>query len=241
MNQDGNKTANAHYDAKLLSRRRRLVQWVLAPITIIVIALGWRYPLLGFAVPIVMLTGIAGAFINGRYVCGHLCPRGAFFDRIIAPLSPGRPIPAFLRTKPLRWTLVVLLMGFMTYQIAQNPGDVYHWGRVFWLMCVITTGAGVLLAVINQRTWCALCPIGTIQAAIGGSKGELLIDPETCRECGACEKVCPINIPIVKHKAEGVVREPDCLRCPECIRVCPVGALRWPDSDKQFAAQEKNK
>ncbi len=238
MNNTENATVIGHYDAKQLSKLRILLQWVLAPITILVIALGWKYPLLGFAVPLVILTGIIGAFINGRYVCGHLCPRGAFFDRTIAPISPSKPIPAFLRTKPLRWTLVFLLMGLMIYQIAQNPRDAYHWGRVFWLMCVITTSVGVILGVIHPRTWCALCPIGTIQAAIGGGKGELLINPDICRECKACENACPINIPIVKHKAEGVVREPDCLRCPECIKVCPVGALNWPDFSKQSGTEE---
>lgn len=232
MKRDSEKQSAETYDAHQLSRKRKFVQWILAPITVIVIALGWKYPLLGFAVPIVMLTGIVGAFINGRYVCGHLCPRGAFFDRMISPLSPSRPIPSALRGRILRWTLVVLLMGFMTYRILQNPGDLYHWGRVFWLMCVITTAAGVLLAVIHPRTWCALCPIGTIQAAIGGDKNQLLIDSELCRECKSCEKACPINLPIVKHKSEGVVSEPDCLKCPECIRVCPANALKWPEGER---------
>ncbi|MGB9619161.1 MAG: 4Fe-4S binding protein, partial [Armatimonadota bacterium] len=183
----------------------------------------------GFAVPAAMIAGIIGGTINGRYVCGHLCPRGGFYDRIVQPISPGRPIPRFLKSAALRWAVVVLLMGFMVFRIIQNPGDIYHWGRVFWLMCTITTGIGVVLALVwHQRTWCAFCPIGTIQNAIGGRKNLLRIDADRCRECATCEKACPMNLPIVKHKAEGVVSEPDCLRCPECINVCPAGALRWP-------------
>ncbi|MCX8052943.1 MAG: 4Fe-4S binding protein [Armatimonadetes bacterium] len=214
-----------------LSRRRRILQWTLAPITLIVIALGWKYPLLGFAVPVVMITGMIGGVINGRYVCGHLCPRGGFYDRMISPVSPRKPIPQELRSAVLRWTLVALLMGFMIYRIAQNPGDIYHWGHVFWLMCTVTTAIGVLMALfLHPRTWCSLCPIGTIQNAIGGRKNLLRIDSELCRECATCEKACPINLPIVKHKAEGIVSESDCLKCPECITVCPKGALSWPEN-----------
>ena len=33
-----------------VARRRRIVQWVLSPLVLIVIALGWKYPLLGFSV-----------------------------------------------------------------------------------------------------------------------------------------------------------------------------------------------
>jgi len=229
-------------DVERLSHRRRIVQWTLAPITLIVIALGWKYPLLGFAVPLVMIVGIVGGVINGRYVCGHLCPRGGFYDRMISPLSPGRPIPRFLKKALLRWALVFLLMGFMVFRILQNPGDVYHWGRVFWLMCVVTTGVGVVLGVfLHQRSWCSFCPIGTIQNAMGGRKNQLLIDAERCRECAACEKVCPIGLPIVRHKLEGVVNEPDCLKCPECIKVCPAQALRWPREaeSKSVKAEER--
>ena len=206
------------------------MQGILAPLVIIVIAPGWKYPLLGFSVPIVMLMGIIGAFVNGRYVCGHLCPRGGFFDRMMAPVSPSRPIPRVFRIAGPRWVLVVLLMGFMIWRIMQNPGDVYHWGRVFWLMCTVTTAIGVVLALlIHQRSWCTICPVGTMQNATGGGKGQLLIDSDLCRECRTCEKACPIDLAIVKHKDSGVVDERDCLRCPECIAVCPANALNWPE------------
>ena len=71
-------------------KKRRLVQWILAPVVVIVISLGWKYPFLGFSVPLVMLTGMVLGFFRGRYTCGNLCPRGGFFDRMIAPLSRNR-------------------------------------------------------------------------------------------------------------------------------------------------------
>jgi hypothetical protein len=41
--------------------------------------------------------GIIGGIFRGRYVCGNLCPRGGFFDRLISPVSPKLPIPAGFR------------------------------------------------------------------------------------------------------------------------------------------------
>ncbi|MFQ3549419.1 MAG: 4Fe-4S binding protein [Armatimonadota bacterium] len=212
------------------SIRRKNIQWGLAPLVIIVIALGWKYPLLGFTVPIVMLVGILGGIFNGRYVCGHLCPRGGFFDRMIKPISPSKQITNVLRSSLLRWILMILLMGFMVYRISLDAGNVYHWGKVFWLMCVITTAIGLVMALLlHQRGWCSICPVGTMANAFGGRKGQLLIDSEKCRECAVCEKACPMNLEIVKHKNSGFINEPDCLRCPECALVCPVNAISKPE------------
>ena len=217
----------SHAAKKLCLRRKRL-QLALWPIVIIVIAFGWRYPLLGFSVPVVMLLGIAGGIVQGRYVCGHLCPRGGFFDRVIAPLSRNKPIPAYFRNRGLRWALFVLLMAFMLYRISLNPTDIYYWGRVFWLMCVITTAIGIVLGIlIHPRAWCSFCPMGTLQSALDRGNKQLRIDSSLCIECRACEKVCPMNFAIVKCKAAGRLADPDCLKCPECSAVCPRKALKF--------------
>lgn len=209
--------------------RRRKIQWFLVPIVIITIALGWKYPFLGFAVPVVMLTGMIGGLWQGRYVCGNLCPRGSFFDRIIFAISLHRKIPLFVRKMPLRWMLFAAMMAFIIFRISQNVTDWKHWGYTFWLMCVITTGISIILGILlHPRTWCAFCTMGTIQNALGGNKHQLIIDSALCKSCRACEKVCPIQLSIVQDKNKGVLTSRDCLKCPECIGTCPVGALSWP-------------
>lgn len=208
--------------------RRRAIQWFLVPVVVITLALGWKYPVLGYSVPIVMLMGFVGSLFNGRYVCGNLCPRGSFFDRVIAKISFRKTIPAFVRQMPLRWTIFVAMMIFMVWRISQNPGDWRHWGKVFWMMCVITTAIGVVLGILlHPRMWCALCPMGTMQNAIGGHKHPLLIDGSKCKKCHACEKACPIQLEIVKDKDVGRLTSRDCLKCPECIAVCPAKVLHW--------------
>jgi polyferredoxin len=174
---------------------RRKIQWLLAPLVIITISLGWKYPIVGYTVPVVMLMGMIGSFFNGRYVCGNLCPRGSFFDRYFGWIRKGRKIPASFRSPGLRWFIFCLLMGFMVFRITRNPGSWEHWGRVFWLMCVITTGVGVVLAVlVHPRAWCSFCPMGTMQNAIGGEKGLYQIE-SSCKGCKTCEKACPMDLP----------------------------------------------
>lgn len=209
---------------------RRTLQWLLAPIVIVTIAFGWKYPLLGFAVPVAMITGLVGGMLRGRWVCGNLCPRGSLFDRVIAPIAPRRPIPPLLRHMGLRWIIFALLMGFMAWRLAADPGSLRHWGLVFWSICTLTTAVGLATAMlIHPRTWCAFCPVGTLQNAIGGGRQPLQIDA-ACRECGKCEKNCPMDLSIVRHKPAGALGDRDCLRCPECISACPVNALAWPEA-----------
>lgn len=204
------------------------IQWMSLWVVVVTIGLGWRYPLLGYSVPLVMIMGIAVAIFRGRYACGNLCPRGSFLDRIISRISPQRKIPSFFRNMVFRWTVLVLLMGFMMYRGMQQPTDLNHWGYVFWTMCVVTTIVALGLSLsVNSRTWCSFCPMGTLQNIIGGDKEQLFIDGEACKGCKLCEKVCTLTLPITNHKEQGTVVERDCVKCSECIEACPVNALSW--------------
>ncbi len=207
--------------------RRRIVQWLLLPIVFIVISFGWKYTWLGFFVPLVMLMGIIGACFNGRYVCGNLCPRGAFYDRLVFYISPQRPIPAILRNMALRWAVLIFLMGLMGYRLYQDPFSLEHWGRVFWLMCTVTTLLGLVIALfIRGRTWCSFCPVGTLGKVIGEKKpcGYLVLDAARCLNCKLCEKVCPMSLQIIS-KEKTLVLNGDCIKCLECAAKCPTQAL----------------
>lgn len=208
------------------ARLRRRLQLALWAVVVVTIVGGPFYPLLGFTVPAVTLMGMIGGFFKGRYVCGWLCPRGAFYDRVMKWVSPGRPIPEWLRNRAFRWVLFGLLMGSIVWQISLNPGDVYHWGKVFVRICMITTGVGVVLALfVHPRTWCAFCPVGTFQSAVGRKKVPLHME-EGCVECRSCERACPMNLKIVGREKEGKVDLPDCVKCSECQLACPKKVLR---------------
>ncbi len=209
------------------SALRRKIQLTLWAIVVVTIVGGQWYPLLGFTVPVAMMTGMIGGFFKGRYVCGWICPRGAFFDRIMKPVSPARQIPAWLANRAFRWVVFALLMTLMAWQISLNPGAVYHWGRAFVRICMVTTGIGVGLALfVHPRTWCTFCPIGTFQSAVGGKKSPLHME-EGCAECRTCERACPLNLKIVGEPKAGPLDIPDCLKCSECQLACPKNVLHF--------------
>lgn len=204
-----------------------LHRWLLASVMVGTILLGWQWPVFGFIVPVTMAVGIGGSFLRGRYVCGNICPRGSFYDTVFRALGGTRPVPALLTGMRFRWAALAVLMSMMTLQIAQNPSDPMHWGRVFWLVCLVTTLLGVGLGMIYRpRTWCSFCPVGTLANAIGGEKDRLEIGAN-CKECGSCEKACPMDLSIASHKDDGVLPHRDCLKCSSCVESCKLGALSF--------------
>jgi polyferredoxin len=211
------------------SALRAPYKWALGLVVPLVLALGWKYPLLGFIVPAVMVSAIVTGFFRGRWFCGHLCPRGAFFDSWLRLIGGRRPIPPFLRSIKWRPLVSVTMIGYMVWRIGAAAGDPLHWGHVFWEMCLLTTLIGVPLALVfRPRAWCAMCPIGTLQMAVGGHRERWRLDAAACVGCGACQKSCPLSLPVVRDKARGIIGDRDCLKCGECARVCPTRAITPP-------------
>jgi len=207
---------------------RSHLQWLLGFGMIAVIAFGWKYPLLGFMVPLTMGVGIAGSFSHGRYVCGNLCPRGSFLDTLFWGVSARRPPPRLVTDGRFRWGVFAALMAGMAWQISLEPGNPLHWGRVFWGMCTATTLVAMVLGVFYRgRTWCEFCPMGTLSATIGGERHQLRIDP-ACEECNSCGEQCPLGFTIPNDKPSGALQRKDCLKCSDCVKVCRKGALSWP-------------
>jgi len=214
------------------SEKKTNYSWLLGLIMVAVLALGWKYPLLGFIVPIAMGTGVAGGIFRGRWVCGNLCPRGSFLDSWFSLVASENDAPAILRKSGLRWGLLVLLMGFMAFRLAQNPGEWQHWGYVFWQMCLMTTLVAVALGLrYRARGWCMICPVGTMAGSIGARKYPLQVDA-SCKACGLCESRCPMQLDIVKYRAAGFQSEGDCVKCSSCMQACPSKTvLSWPNRD----------
>jgi polyferredoxin len=59
-------------------------------------------------------------------------------------------------------------MAFFIFQLVIAPKSVIAIGFVFVKMCIITTIIAVILGVpLRERSWCAICPMGTLQSKIG--------------------------------------------------------------------------
>jgi ferredoxin-type protein NapH len=192
-------------------------------IVLIISIAGIFYPKLGYFLLLVFATLIIIAPFRGRWFCGNLCPRGSFVDFWLAPISRKVKIPSFLRSMWFRVPIFVALIGFMVFRIIQTQGIVDKVGMVFVTLCILTTSASIIFGVlIAPRAWCSFCPMGTMQRALGGDKYQLKVDKELCVECGKCQKVCPMQLPVNE-----ILDKPDCIKCARCVEACPKDALSF--------------
>jgi ferredoxin-type protein NapH len=193
------------------------------------LAAGWVFPLIGYFIPLCMLLGIGVALFRGRKWCNWLCPRGSFADGLLKKVSPGRRIPELLRTSAVRVAMIAFLMAMLTFQIVRLWPDVNAIGGFFVLLLTITTGVGILLALlVHQRTWCYVCPIGTMSSWVGANRRPLEMERESCTECKLCARVCPMQLePRELKYANHILHSGDCLKCGLCTEACPNVALSF--------------
>lgn len=211
-------------------RARRTKQAIAGAGFLAILGAGWLYPVIGYFIPLCMVLGIGVAAFRGRSWCDWLCPRGSFEDAYLAPISRGRRIPRAFRATPLRVGVMAFLMSMLTWQIVRLWPDPLAIGGFFVLMLSITTVAGIILGLIfHQRTWCYVCPIGTMSNWVGGNRQPLHLEPERCTQCNLCARKCPMQLapaalptPAAKHNRG------DCLKCSICVEHCPQAALTFP-------------
>jgi ferredoxin-type protein NapH len=192
-------------------------------IVLIVSIAGLFYPKLGYFLLIVFAALLIIAPFRGRWFCGNLCPRGSFVDFWLGPISKKAKIPPILRSMWIRAPIFVALMGFMIFRIIQTQGIVDKIGMVFVTLCIMTTSIAILFGVIiAPRAWCTFCPMGTVQRTLGPGKYQLKVDKELCIDCGKCQKVCPMQLPVNE-----ILDKPDCIKCARCVEACPKEALSF--------------
>lgn len=193
-------------------------------IIVLIISIGGIfYPKLGYFLLLVFASLMIIAPFRGRWFCGNLCPRGSFVDFWLAPISRKVKIPSVFRSMWIRAPIFVALMGFMIFRILQTQGMVDKVGMVFVTMCILTTAIAILFGIsIAPRAWCSFCPMGTMQRAAGGSRYQLKVNRDLCVDCGKCQKVCPMQLPVNE-----ILDKPDCIKCARCVEACPKQALSF--------------
>jgi len=191
---------------------------------------GLVYPVIGLLAILCMLAPVIMAPFKGRFWCGNYCPRGSFYDNVIARISPHKAIPPVFRSTAFRAVMLVVIMGVFAAQMAYAWGDLAAMGAVFVRIILITTLVGIGLGVVyQQRTWCAFCPMGTMASWLSATRNpQPLKVAESCVNCKLCTKVCPLQLEPDRAKgaAEGFT-DSDCLKCSRCVEKCPKKALSF--------------
>jgi polyferredoxin len=209
------------------SRKRKTIQWLLAPLVPLVIIGGWFWPWLGFIAIAMMALMLVLAIFRGRYYCGWFCAMGAFHERVLALVSrKGKMLPLF-KAAWFRWLLFVMMMGLLVLRLILSEGRPAEVGAVFVMMWTISTVFAIGLGLVwKPRSWCAICPMATFQGLFP-SRNYTLRVASSCKQCGLCAKSCPIETNPGSFKEAGSVDAGQCMRCGNCVENCPHKALRF--------------
>ncbi len=207
---------------------RRAKQVIMGALFLALLAGGWFFPFVGYFIPLCMIAGTGIALFRGRKWCNWFCPRGSFADSWMAKVSPGSRVPDIFKGTGLRVGVMAFLMIMLTYRIGGLWPDLEAVGRFFVTLLTITTMAGVVLSMVfHQRTWCYICPIGSLSRWAGNDRHPLSLKADRCVACKVCGNPCPMQLAPYELKAGAMPGRADCLKCGLCIAVCPKDALRF--------------
>jgi len=190
----------------------------------------------GAAVGHTLVTVIVGPLFYGRFLCGWGCWRGMILELLPIRHSPGRRRGGWDWLPLLGLTASIGAAAASVFVFNHDPGGTVramHGGSVLAIAVGFSVyyvaSIGLAFALRDQRAFCKyLCP----SSVILGQTSRLSILKMTatgplCNACGACSKVCPMDIDVAHFAALGKrIESGQCILCQRCAHACPTEALR---------------
>jgi len=209
---------------------RKQIQWIMALFVPLVVIGGAFWPMLGWIIVGMIAVFLVLTWFRGRYFCGWFCALGSVFERVVARVSRNREMLPLFRARWFRWLLFGLMMGLLGSRLVMSEGDPEKIGAAFRMMWIVSLGFATFFGIVYKpRTWCAVCPMGTMQGILSPRTHLLTVDA-SCRDCRKCAKVCPIGTEPARYRDTGSVPSLDCMRCGNCVVNCPRKALSFRDA-----------
>ncbi|MBU3142849.1 4Fe-4S binding protein [Clostridium sp. CF012] len=194
-------------------------------------------------------TMILFGVLLGRFVCGFLCPFG-WFQELLHKIPSRKFSTKNLKLLTyLKYVVLALFVIVLPMTILNEVGMGDPWfckwlcpagilegaiplaiadsgiraalGWLFiWKSCILI--GIVTLSVFFYRPFCKwICPLGAFYALFNKlSFYGYTIDKNKCTSCGACAKVCKMDVEVYKTPNHS-----ECIRCGDCISTCSYHAI----------------
>jgi len=174
-----------------------------------------KFWIIGFVVIVLFSLGVVKN-INFTLWIDWSSTIGGFMDR---------PLASFSLSEFLFYTIPEGIK-----QAWQNANINFLFENIWKILSFIFYMIIIIISFYYPRFYCrVLCPYGGVAAFISEySFIRFSRNPVKCvgrRECGICEKVCPMQIRILDEPFEGFSGNGECIMCGRCKEICPYDAI----------------
>lgn len=180
-----------------------------------------------FFIPILLL--------GRRADCGWCCPCVASRETFAAAFrNKTLKGEAWWWLRYLKWINVAAVLLFLAFLLIRPETAYQTYGMPLYAYLLGSYYLSFLfIPWTGSRNFCRWgCPWGGIWGGLGYiGFYRLRADWQRCTDCGLCEKVCDMGIPVRRFiREKGPVRTPECMGCGRCVNACPAEALEICDA-----------
>lgn len=195
------------------------------------------FPSLHIPGTITFFVVLIAVFLFGRRViCAWSCPCVGIRDTVGFVFRNKTPRGKWAwRMRHTKWFFFALYVISAVIIIFYTPNaDFARFLGIFTILVILPYFITFFLSpFLGNRSYCRyLCPYGATFGILN-KVGFYRIDynESTCIDCGLCEKVCDMGIPVVTMgKKYGKVSTTECMGCGRCITECPSKSLAFKDA-----------
>ncbi len=179
-----------------------------------------------------MIAKIVGPLLFGRMWCGWACWTVMVLDLLPFKRPSGRLPRKFGWIRYLHFGISLSVVLILIYVVGFRDGA-SGTVAVTWFIIgnILYYAVGIILAYTlkDNRAFCKyVCPVSVpLKVTSRFSLMKIAGEASKCNDCGACVKMCPmdIRIPDYIHNNERVLST-ECSLCQTCITVCAPEALK---------------
>ena len=179
-----------------------------------------------------MIAKIIGPLLFGRMWCGWACWTVMVLDLLPFKRPNGRLPRQFGWFRYLHFVLSLSVVLVLIYVVGFREGASGSIAVTWFIignLLYFAIGIGLAYALQDNRAFCKyVCPV-SVPLKITSRFSLIKIGPASgrCNDCGACVKMCPMDIRIPDYILnQERVLSTECSLCQTCITVCSQESLK---------------
>ena len=189
----------------------------------------WYYLFLGVFQAAVIHYAVAkifGPLLFGRGWCGYACWTAMVLD-LLPYKVPKEPRKRIGWIRYIVFALSLTFVGSLFLLRAPGLDNILFWSFLIGNAVYYIVGISLAFAFRDNRAFCKyICPITVfLKPASYFALVRIRVDETKCVSCGACKKVCPMNVDMTNN-ARSRTNATECILCNSCVDACPKGALK---------------